>query len=110
MTVGFENIFPFDNAEKYSCRIDYYRLSHSELRIAVSHEENSPFYLLFVDVRYFSGPTSWQGINFHLVEKPDAHLRLLESLKCFKGLPQKLLLERLQVYSINAPNDVEIKV
>jgi hypothetical protein len=110
MAVGYVNIFPLDQSEKYTCSIDYYRISHKELRIAVSREGTSPFYLLFVDVRYFSGPTSWQGANFHLIKKPDEHLKILESLRCFKKWPQEFLLERTQVYQVDAPDDVEIKI
>jgi hypothetical protein len=110
MVVGYHNIFPLDKAEEYRCDIDHYTTSHKELRVAVSHESVSPFYLLFTDVKYFSGPTEWQGANFRLIENSDEHLRILKSLKRFDKWSQDNLLKRVQVYLVGAPANVEIMI
>lgn len=109
MTFGYNNIFPLENSEAYRCSLCRYEIGHSGLYFELSLKSESPFYLLFPDARYFSGPPSWQGADFRLVEKPDKHLRILETLEWFNGWPKKFLLERMQVYIVQASN-ADIKI
>jgi len=109
MVVGYENIFPIEQADEHICTLVWYTRSHRAMYISASHGEETPFYLLFVEVMYFTGPTSWQGANFRLIEKPDEHLKMLRTLGCFNNWPQGFLLERTKIYAIDNP-EFEIKI
>lgn len=80
MAVGYRNIFPLPDANDFSCAIYKYERSHMGLYLEVSNNHGELFYLYFVGVRYFSGPPSWQGAYFQLIQKPEKQIDVLRAI------------------------------
>lgn len=101
MTTEYRDIFPIADSDKYLCSIYKYEISHSGLYLKVSNHRDQPFYLYFADVRYFSGPPSWEGANFQLLPNLEDRLNTLRTINYFAKWSDNKLLERLQVYKVD---------
>lgn len=111
MAVGFNNIFPLDNPQEYSCAVFLYEIGHLGMYIRVSRKKEMPFYLYFPLVRYFSGPTSWQGADFQLAAKPDEHLNWLGKIGYYGNWPRDVVLdEHFQIFTIVPPGGATIVI
>lgn len=104
MTTRSSSLFPIHDADEYICSIYKYEIGHSGLYLKVSNHREPPFYLYFAGVEYFSGPPSWQGVNFLIIENAENRIGTLRSISYFAKWSENKLLERLQVYKVNKPS------
>ena len=59
------NLLNLSNPDEINCNLLSYSRGHSEMYIEVYIEERVQY--IFLDgVKYFAGPTHWQGANFRL--------------------------------------------
>jgi hypothetical protein len=79
---GETNIFKITDPDSYRCQIWYYeaRLSRLSIRVYRAQDRETPvFGLLFIDVAYWDGPMTWDGVNFHVASHDECIALMLET-------------------------------
>jgi hypothetical protein len=76
-----ENVLSLDNPNSYGCALKSYQHGHKELTLQVSKGVGEPdLRVVFTQVEYFSGPTTWLGANF-TTDSDDAVIRFVREFR-----------------------------
>ncbi len=75
------NPFPIENAEEFLCRVMYCNINQEreELMIHAQSRNGDKFRLYCIELRYFSGPMQWSGIDFEVKSQEECKNLLVQN-------------------------------
>ena len=77
-----EQLEVLQNKQEFECLVGKYEIGHSTLSLVVRNRVSRTrqnFFIVFENVKYFSGPFRWQGVNFKLATREECLERLLQA-------------------------------
>ncbi len=99
----FDELKQIQDKSQYECLVGAYQIGHSELKILVRNRTSAfrdLFYIVLVDVRYFSGPFKWIGVNFKLGSVQECWEKLVRA-KVILDDPSLREKSRMRLYRVD---------
>lgn len=101
------SVFDIANPQEYACVVRKYSAGHSALHIQAVSNFKPPdiFYMVFYPVEFFSGPMTWQGVDFQIGSAEET-LEIFNRIERYRHVSKQALMNRpynLRLYIIKTP-------
>ena len=94
--------------DRYECLVGKYEIGHSQMTILarkLSSTTRSNYYVIFEDVRYFSGPFRWMGFEFSIGTREECK-QILVRTKLYSADPSLLEKTSMKLFKVNLGEEV----
>lgn len=102
------NLLKLQNPDEINCQLLSYSRGHSEMYIEVTIGGKIQ-YVFLNGVRYFSGPTHWQGANFRLGTNEE-FMAVAKSFAYLQRMVNENLTHHYSLYLVDTQHEEDIQI